>query len=119
MGAAEVLWPDVMDLETAAAYLQYHPVTLRNWMRKRKGPPGRKVGGNWRFLRAALDAYLTETKQPEWPAIPTDLNRAARKASSGSASPRPTDAKYLEALGLSTVSSLPSGRRKSTRSSTA
>ena len=118
MGAAEKLWPDVMDLETAAAYLQYHPVTLRNWLRKRKGPPGRKVGGNWRFLRAALDAYLTETKQPEWPAIPTNLNRVARKESSGSVSPLPTDAKYLEALGLPTVSSLPSGRRKSTRNCT-
>jgi hypothetical protein len=45
MSAAEKLWPEVMDLTTAAAYLNVHPVTLREWKRLGKGPPGRKMEG--------------------------------------------------------------------------
>ena len=120
MSAAEKLWPDVLGLNEAAAYLGFHPVTLREWKRKGEGPPGRKVGGRWRFLKSALDAYLTGTKPPAWPAnpLPTSSSRAARKASCGSGSPRPMDSRYLEALGLPTAPSRPNGRHGSTPSTT-
>lgn len=118
MSAAEKIpWPDVMDTKTAAQYLDVHPVTLRDWKRRGEGPPGRKMQGRWRFLRATLDAYLTGTK-PQWHAPHTDLPRAERKASSGSASPRQTDARYLEALGLPTAPSQRNGRPSSTPSTT-
>ncbi len=120
MSAAEKIWPDVMDLNTAAAYLSYHPVTMREWKRLGKGPPGRKVGGRWRFLKSALDAYLTGTKPPTWPANlpPTSSSHAARTASCGSGSPRPADSRYLEALGLPTAPLRPNGRRGSTPNTT-
>ena len=41
MSAAEKIWPEVMNLVMAAEYLAVHPVTLRDWKRLGKGPPGR------------------------------------------------------------------------------
>jgi excisionase family DNA binding protein len=116
--AAERIWPEVMDLMTAADYMGFHPVTLREWKRKGEGPPGRKVGGRWRFHKPALDAYLAGTKQPAWPQNLTNLDPVAKRASCGFASPRPTDRKYIEALGLQIGPSQPSGRRSSTRNTT-
>ena len=90
MGAAEQLWPDVMDLNTAAKYLNVHPVTLRDWKRQGKGPPGRKMEGRWRFHRPTLDAYLTGCPA----SLPrTALSPVARKASSTSGLPRPADSR--------------------------
>lgn len=88
-------WPEVMDLPTAAKYLKFHPVTLRDWKRKGEGPPGRKVGGRWRFLKSALDAYLGETPvplalPPITPAFRARINVPNSKA----------DREYLKALGL-------------------
>lgn len=54
MSVAEQLFPEVMDLMQAASYLGFHPVTLRDWKRKGEGPPGRKIGGRWRFHKPAL-----------------------------------------------------------------
>jgi hypothetical protein len=116
--AAERIWPEVMDLLTAADYMGFHPVTMREWKRKGEGPPGRKVGGRWRFHKPALDAYLAGTKPPAWPLYLTSSSLVARKAPSGFASPRPTDAKYIEALGLQTAPSPRNGRRASTRNTT-
>lgn len=117
MSAAEQLWPEVMDLMQAASYLGFHPVTLREWKRKGEGPPGRKIGGRWRFHKPILDAYLAGTKTPAWPANLIDLNHAVRKESSGFALPRQTDARYIAALGLQTDNSPQSGHRKLTRKS--
>ena len=118
MSVAEQLFPEVMDLMQAASYLGFHPVTLRDWKRKGEGPPGRKIGGRWRFHKPALDAYLAGTKQPAGPPSATPSSHAARKAPYGFASPRPADAKYIEALGLQTAPSPPNGRRSSTRNTT-
>lgn len=96
---AEKPWPEVMDLITAASYLGFHPVTLREWKRKGEGPPGRKIGGRWRFLKAALDAYLTETKQSALPMHFTRPPSMTRKES-GTSSRWQVDEKYLKALGL-------------------
>ena len=118
MGAAEQLWPEVMDLATAAKYMGFHPVTLRDWKRKGEGPPGRKVGGRWRFHKPALDAYLAGTKPPAWPVSLTTSKPAERGASISLASPRQTDSAYLAALGLPTGPLPPSGHQDSTPSTT-
>lgn len=47
-----------LTVDEAAALLQMHPVTLRNHLRKGT-IPGRKIGGEWRLSRAALEKYLS------------------------------------------------------------
>lgn len=48
-----------MTLEQTAEYLHLHPVTLRN--KARKGEvPALKLGGQWRFVRGQLDAWLRQ-----------------------------------------------------------
>lgn len=88
-------WPQVMDLKTAAKYLGFHPVTLRDWKRKGEGPPGRKVGGHWRFLKSAVDAYLgAETKESALQA-----RNPTSRARPDVPNPR-VEQEYLKALGL-------------------
>jgi excisionase family DNA binding protein len=50
--------------QEAAAYLRVHPVTLRNWARKRLIPAA-KLGnrGGFRFRRKDLDRFL-ERRRP-------------------------------------------------------
>ncbi|WP_425522021.1 helix-turn-helix domain-containing protein [Xanthomonas arboricola] len=86
-----------MTLPQAADYLKLHPVTLRGMMKTRKHPPGRKLGGRWRFHKAALDAYLSG--EP-WQEAPTPSSLAARKTHGTSATPTQADSAYFEALGL-------------------
>ena len=93
-------WPQVMDLKTAAKYLGFHPVTLRDWKRKGEGPPGRKVGGHWRFLKSALDAYLV----PESTQAVSLVKLVTERARLDGPSPKALK-KYLKALGLAPVSS--------------
>ncbi|PPT21882.1 helix-turn-helix domain-containing protein [Xanthomonas arboricola] len=107
---------EVMTLPQAADYLKLHPVTLRGMMKTRKHPPGRKLGGRWRFHKAALDAYLSG--EP-WQEAPTPSSHAARKTPGTSATPTQADSAYFEALGLPTGRSQPSGRQSSTRKHTA
>ncbi|ASK91829.1 helix-turn-helix domain-containing protein [Xanthomonas campestris pv. trichodesmae] len=113
---AEVEAVEVMTLSQAADYLKLHPVTLRSMMKTRKHPPGRKLGGRWRFHKAALDAYLSG--EP-WQEVPTPSLSAAKKAFGTSATPTPADSAYFEALGLPTARSQPSGRQSCTRKRTA
>ncbi|WP_428848961.1 helix-turn-helix domain-containing protein [Xanthomonas dyei] len=105
-----------MTLPQAAHYLQLHPVTLRGMMKSRKRPPGRKLGGRWRFHKAALDAYLSG--EP-WQEAPTPLFRAAAKTSSISATPTQAESAYIEALGLPSGRSRSSGLQNSTQKRTA
>ncbi|WP_081376452.1 MULTISPECIES: helix-turn-helix domain-containing protein [Xanthomonas] len=107
---------EVMTLPQAADYLQLHPVTLRSMMKASKHPPGRKLGGRWRFHKAALDAYLSG--EP-WQEVPTSSSHAAKKTLGTSATPTQADSAYFEALGLPTGRSQPSGRQSSTRKRTA
>jgi excisionase family DNA binding protein len=55
--------PDVMTAEEAAEYLR---VSLRTFKALRKlgeGPPGSKVGRQWRYRRTALDQWLAEREK--------------------------------------------------------
>jgi excisionase family DNA binding protein len=89
----------VMDLITAAKYLGFHPVTLREWKRKGEGPPGRKVGGRWRFLKSALDDYLLGTPAPSVAgSLRPDVPPKRRPDSIRSLAR--IDAEYRKALGL-------------------
>ncbi|PPT33329.1 hypothetical protein XaCFBP7622_01270 [Xanthomonas arboricola] len=107
---------EVMTLPQAADYLQLHPVTLRSMMKTRKHPPGRKLGGRWRFHKAALDAYLSG--EP-WQEVPTPSPSVAKKAPGTSATPTQADSAYFEALGLPTGRLQPNGRQSSTQKRTA
>ncbi|ATS54077.1 conserved hypothetical protein [Xanthomonas citri pv. fuscans] len=107
---------EVMTLPQAADYLQLHPVTLRGMMKTRKHPPGRKLGGRWRFHKAALDAYLSG--EP-WQEAPTLSFREAEKTRTTSATPTQVENAYIEALGLPTGRSRSSGLQTSTQKRTA
>ena len=71
-----------MTLQQTAEYLHLHPVTLR--IKARKGEiPASKLGGQWRFVREQLDAWLsehcgvTETDE-DWALIAIAEERMAR-----------------------------------------
>ncbi|WP_369333316.1 helix-turn-helix domain-containing protein [Xanthomonas hortorum] len=105
-----------MTLPQAADYLQLHPVTLRSMMKTPQHPPGRKLGGRWRFHKTALDAYLSGEA---WQEIPTPSSNAAAKTSSTSGTRIQAESAYFEALGLPSGRSPSNGPRNSTRISTA
>ena len=48
---------EVLNLEEAAAYLRVPGATVRR-LAEREGLPGRRIGKEWRFLKAALDDWL-------------------------------------------------------------
>jgi excisionase family DNA binding protein len=50
-------YPDVLTLTEAAAYLRVSEAEVVELMRG-QGLPGRKVGQQWRFLKAALQEWL-------------------------------------------------------------
>lgn len=50
--------PEVLTPEQAGELLQYHPKTVMRLAREGR-IPGRKVGGQWRFSREALLAWLS------------------------------------------------------------
>ncbi len=50
-------FPDVMTLAEVAAYLRVSEAEIVDLMR-RQGMPGRKVGSEWRFLKAAIQEWL-------------------------------------------------------------
>lgn len=56
----------VLTAEEAAAYLRLSETTVYRLL-DRGELPGRKVGGQWRILRSALEAYLAATVAPEHP----------------------------------------------------
>lgn len=99
-------------LKEAAAHLRMHPVTLTRLMGTKNHPPGRKVGGRWKFNKQALDSYLAGEK---WQEAPTPSLPEVKKAPSTSVTPTPAVSAYLEALGLPTATLPSSGRRSSTR----
>ena len=45
-------------LEEAAAHLGVKPATLREWIKKEKGVPARKIGKQWKFQYSELDAWV-------------------------------------------------------------
>ncbi len=51
------VFPDVLTLAEAAAYLRVSEAEIVELMR-RQGLPGRKVGDQWRLLKAAIQEWL-------------------------------------------------------------
>ncbi len=58
------VWPDVLTLAQAAAYLQISESQL-NRIVDLDGPPGRKVDNEWRFPRAAILRWLERPSMKE------------------------------------------------------
>lgn len=49
---------EVMTTEEAAAYLKISVRTLKSLRVAGEGPPGARIGRQWRYSKAALDAWL-------------------------------------------------------------
>lgn len=45
-------------IEEAAEHLGVKPVTIRDWIKKKKSIPARKIGKKWKFLRSELDEWV-------------------------------------------------------------
>ena len=45
-------------IEEAADYLGVKPSTLRDWIKKEKDIPARKIGKQWKFKCSELDAWV-------------------------------------------------------------
>jgi excisionase family DNA binding protein len=54
----KVTIPDVLTLEQASVYLQLSTETVLNQALK-GNIPGRKIENNWRFLKSAIDEWLS------------------------------------------------------------
>ncbi len=53
---------DVLTAEEVAKHLRIHPYTVRRLVRDGK-LPGFKVGGQWRFNRTEMDAFMNSKNQ--------------------------------------------------------
>lgn len=54
---------EILTPREAAEYLNVHVRTIYR-LAKTGGIPGRKVGGSWRFMRQALDEWLSGKGNP-------------------------------------------------------
>ena len=55
---------DVLTLEEAAAFLRVSPQAIEE-LAVGRGLPARRVAGNWRFLRSALEDWLRSSSGQE------------------------------------------------------
>ena len=51
-----------ISIDEAAEYLGVKPGTIRDWIRKNKGIPARKIGKQWKFKCPELDAWIASGK---------------------------------------------------------
>ncbi len=51
-----------INIDEAAEYLGVKPGTIRDWIRKNKGIPARKIGKQWKFKCSELDAWVASGK---------------------------------------------------------
>ena len=56
--------PQYLTIEQASELLQLNPDTIRRLLRQKR-LPGKKVGGEWRTSREALDKYMQKIEQQE------------------------------------------------------
>jgi excisionase family DNA binding protein len=72
---------EIMTLPQVAEYLHCHPSTLYRLLRFRKFP-GFHLGGDWRFRRADIDAWIAaqQTKVPVEEDKAAEVKRAQRPA---------------------------------------
>lgn len=45
-------------LDEAARYLGVKPATVRDWIRRKKGIPAKKIGKQWKFKYKELDDWV-------------------------------------------------------------
>ena len=55
---AEITNDKWINIEEAAEYLGVKPATIRDWIRKGKDIPAKKIGKQWKFKRSELDAWV-------------------------------------------------------------
>lgn len=51
-----------VSVEEAAEHLDIKPATLKDWLRKGKDIPGRKIGKQWKFKISELDEWVNSGK---------------------------------------------------------
>ena len=51
-----------VSVEEAAEHLDIKPATLKEWLRKGKDIPGRKIGKQWKFKISELDEWVNSGK---------------------------------------------------------
>lgn len=51
-----------INIEEAAEYLGVKPATIRDWIRKGKDIPAKKIGKQWKFKRSELDQWVQSGK---------------------------------------------------------
>lgn len=51
-----------INIEEAAEYLGVKPATIRDWIRKGKDIPAKKIGKQWKFKHSELDAWVNSGK---------------------------------------------------------
>lgn len=51
-----------ISIEEAAEYLGVKPATIRDWIRKGKDIPAKKIGKQWNFKRLELDQWVQSGK---------------------------------------------------------
>ena len=51
-----------INIDEAAEYLGVKPGTIRDWIRKEKGIPARKIGKQWKFKCSELDEWVSSGK---------------------------------------------------------
>ena len=47
-----------INIEEAAEHLGVKSVTIRDWIRKKKGIPAHKIGRQWKFKVSELDEWV-------------------------------------------------------------
>jgi excisionase family DNA binding protein len=72
---------EIVTLHEAAEYLHCHPSTLYGLLSLRKIPGGFRVGADWRFRRADIDAWIVAEEMKAENAPLTDLQLRVAEAS--------------------------------------
>ena len=58
----EIIGENWINIEEAAEYLGVKPVTIRTWIKKKKGIPAHKIGKQWKFKYSELDEWVKSGK---------------------------------------------------------
>ena len=59
---AELINDKWINIEEAAEYLGVKPATIRDWIRKGKDIPAKKIGKQWKFKLSELDQWVQSGK---------------------------------------------------------
>ena len=51
-----------VSVDEASEHLDVKPATLKDWLRKGKDIPGRKIGRQWKFKISELDEWVNSGK---------------------------------------------------------